>query len=67
MREVESVSSGMSRPGPKGAWKFKGPVFEKLTKLFEENASAASWKMAERVYKMTGVRVSSSRIREYRR
>jgi hypothetical protein len=56
----------MAKFGPKGAWKVKGKVHEELIRLFEENASVASNRMSDILYERTGVRVSSSRIRDFR-
>ncbi len=56
----------MAKRGPKGAWRVKGKVHEELIKLFEENASIASAVISDMLYERTGVRVSSSRIRDFR-
>ncbi len=56
----------MAKRGPKGAWKVKGKTREKLFKIFKENASLASAKISDMLFDTTGVRVSSSRIRDFR-
>lgn len=56
----------MAKRGPKGAWKVKGRTRDDLFKLFEENASVGSARIADELFERTGVRVSSSRIRDFR-
>lgn len=56
----------MAKRGPKGAWKVKGSVRDELFEIFEENASVASTKMSDVLFERTGVKVSSSRIRDFR-
>ena len=55
---------------PKGAWKVKGKTRDELFMIFEENASVASMKslpiISDALFERTGVRVSSSRIRDFR-
>jgi hypothetical protein len=56
----------MAKRGPKGAWKVKGKTRDELFMIFEENASVASTKIPDALFERTGVRVSSSRIRDFR-
>ncbi len=56
----------MAKRGPKGAWKVKGKTRDELSKIFEENASLASAKISDILFERTSVRVSSSRIRDFR-
>jgi hypothetical protein len=56
----------MVKRGPKGAWKVKGKTRDELFKIFEDNASRASAKISDILFERTKVRVSSSRIRDFR-
>lgn len=56
----------MAKRGPKGAWKVKGEIRDELFNIFKENASLGSEKISDVLFERTGVRVSSSRIRDFR-
>lgn len=54
----------MTKRGPKGAWKVEGKTRDELFRIFEENTSLASAEISDVLFERTGVRVSSSRIRD---
>jgi hypothetical protein len=56
----------MAKRGPKGAWKVKSKTRDELFKIFEENASMASARISDILFERRRVRVSSSRVRDFR-
>lgn len=55
------------KKGPKGPWKVKGQVLEALVAEDERDPAQPSWRLAQRVHKLTGVRVAPRTVRRYRR